>query len=256
MVKVYMYTSVQEFDVCPLTGKSIAKNFGELVHNIEFNQEQEKLHPNDTFIVPTYVAPWSSNIKVDLIFPDGSVINGIGAEEIPKVILSGYRNASAAIDANPNILKKPGVTQKIASSFIKWRDGLYIEEHSEELEEVMKQVAKEAREEAAEKINDLDILSMVMKKFNLDGDDVEQIYYNEKLIEPEEYQDFYRTIMKIIVSKKDESVLPSEVHASDLEKYEYTVMCKDGWVIEATATLTVIKHDGIVQMTIEKNQEW
>ena len=256
MLKIYLYTSVQEFDVCPLTGKSIAKNFGELVHNIKFNQEQEKSHPNDTFIVPTYVVPWSGAPRVDVIFPDGSVINGIAVEEVSKSILSGYKTASAAIDSNPNILKKPGVTQKIASAFIKWRDGLYIEEHEEELEEAMKKAAKEAREEAAEKINDLDILAMVMKKYNLTGDDVEQIYYNEKLIEPEEYQDFYQTIMKIIVSKKDENILQSEVHASDLEKYDYTVMCKDGWVIEASATVTVIKHNGIVQMTIEKNQEW
>ena len=33
--------------------------------------------------------------------------------------------------------------------------------------EEMKKAAKEAREEAADKINDLDILAMVMKKFNL-----------------------------------------------------------------------------------------
>ena len=256
MLKIYLYTSVQEFDVCPLTGKSIAKNFGELVHNIEFNQEQEKSHPNDTFIVPTYVIPWSGAPRVDIIFPDGSVINGIAVEDVSKNILSGYKTASAAINSNPNILKKPGVTQKIASAFIKWRDGLYIEEHEEELEEAMKKAVKEARDEAAEKINDLDILAMVMKKYNLTGDDVEQIYYNEKLIEPEEYQDFYQTIMKIIVSKKDDNILQSEVHASDLEKYDYTVMCKNGWVIEASATVTVIKHDGIVQMTIEKNQEW
>ena len=44
--------------------------------------------------------------------------------------------------------------------------------------------------------------------------------------------------------------------ASNLEKYDYTVMCKNGWVIEANAIMTTIKHDGIVQMTIEKNQEW
>ena len=256
MLKIYLYTSVQEFDVCPLTGKSIAKNFGELVHNIEFNQEQEKSHPDDTFIVPTYILPWSGAPKVDVIFPDGSVINGIAVEDVSKSILSGYKNASAAIDSNRNILKKPGVTQKIASAFVKWRDGLYIEEHKEELEEAMKKAAKEAREEATEKINDLDILAMVMKKYNLSGDDVEQIYYNEKLIEPEEYQEFYQTIMKIIVSKKDDSILRSEVHASDLEKYNYTVMCKNGWIIEANATMTTIKHDGIVQMTIEKNQEW
>ena len=256
MIKIYLYTSVQEFDVCPLTGKTIAKNFGELVHNIEFNQEQEKLHPNDTFVVPTYVVPWSGSPRVDVIFPDGNVVNGITAEEVSKVILSGYKNASDAIDSNPNILKKHGITQKIASSFIKWRDGLYIEEHVEELEEAMKKAVKEAREEAADKINDLDILAMVMKKYSISGDDVEQIYYNEKLIEPEEYQDFYHTIMNIIVSKNDESVLKSEIHASNLEKYDYTVMCKDGWIIEANATVTTIKHDGIVQMTIEKNQEW
>ena len=89
----------------------------------------------------------------------------------------------------------------------------------------MKNAAKEAREEAADKINDLDILAMVMKKYNLCGDDIEQIYYNEKLIEPEEYQDFYRTIMNIIVSKNDDSILQSEIHASKLEKYDYTVMC-------------------------------
>ena len=120
----------------------------------------------------------------------------------------------------------------------------------------MKKAVKEAREEAADKINDLDILAMVMKKYSISGDDVEQIYYNEKLIEPEEYQDFYHTIMNIIVSKNDESVLKSEIHASNLEKYDYTVMCKNGWIIEANATVTTIKHDGIVQMTIEKNQEW
>ena len=256
MLKIYLYTSIQEFDVCPLTGKSIAKNFGELVHNIEFNKEQEKLRPDDTFIVPTYVVPWSGDFRVDVIYPDGSVNNGIAVEEISKIILSGYKNASAAIDSNPNLLKKPGITQKIASSFIKWRDGLYIEEHEEELEEAMKKAAKEAREEAADKINDLDILAMVMKKFNLSGDDVEQIYYNENIVEPENYQDFYYTIKDIIVSKNDDSVLKNEIHASELKEYSYTVMCKNGWIIEGNATITTIKHDGIVQMTIEKNQEW
>lgn len=256
MLKIYLYTSIQEFDICPLTGKSIAKNFGELVHNIEFNQEQEKLHPDETFVVPTYIVPWSGAPRVDVIFPDGSVNNGLAVEDVSEVILSGYKSGSAAIDTNPSILKKPGIVQKIASSFIKWRDGLYIEEHEEELKEAMKNAAKEAREEAADKINDLDILAMVMKKYNLCGDDIEQIYYNEKLIEPEEYQDFYRTIMNIIVSKNDDSILQSEIHASKLEKYDYTVMCKNGWVIEANAIMTTIKHDGIVQMTIEKNQEW
>ena len=244
VINIYVYTSGQTNDKCPLSGRTISKNLAELLYAIECHKDSL-----EDQIIPTYVLI-TSHILEDMdndnsipacniytIIPNGEVLS-----REPDDSCTGLIYKKAVKEVTTTDIKKYGIgpRMKIASAFIQWHQGCYLENIDGSISKDMEDFIKESRVETNDSAvirTDLDAVSAIMKNGDLNREDIIAVRFRDNMLNtPKDIEDFLELLSKVILPKEDDTkpfVAPAtEIFIDDIDDYRYEIQFSDKSTIE------------------------
>ena len=244
LIKIYIYTSGQTNDACPLSGRAISKNLTELLYAIECHKDSLEEQ-----IIPTYVLitahllqylkvfNLTSNYGIFTIMPNGNIVELEPSEMSSGDIANQYMESVKEVNSKDIKSYGIGPRMKIVSAYIQWHQGCYIEDLGDTISDDMETFIKESRVEdtVAEVRTDLDAVSLIMKNGDLTRDDIIAIKFRDKLLDKKDIDDFFTMLGKVIlpVDGVKPFIAPAtEIYINEIEDFRYEIQFSDKSTIE------------------------
>ena len=260
MRRLYIHLTPQKFDTCPFCQKDIARTYGDMIMNLEFNDRNNKKEPNSLWCTASYCFPTFQESLFDscvIVYPDGKT--DTITESSFRYILKKYTEAGKQIcDKGPKSAGL-GPTLAVASAYHQWFVERTFEGRDTEIEETINNTIQSLREEKETKKNkdiltDADIMKLVCVNAGLDSMiNIEKVHFNGQVLEEDkDISDFMDLLDRVIVrNDSGRHILPNQILMDDMDKYNYTVFFQDNWRYERSLEGAQIYHNDELELEIE-----
>ena len=259
MRRLYIHLTPQKFDTCPFCQKDIARTYGDMIMNLEFNNRNNKKDPNSLWCTASYCFPTFQEDLFDIctiVYPNGTTDTMVESDF--RYILKQYKEAGQQIhDKGP---KSAGMGPQLAvsSAYYQWLADRTFEGRDSEIEETMKNSLQSLKEDHSENerkvLTDADIMKLVCVNAGLNGGlEIKKVVFNgQELVEDKDISDFVDLQDRVIIKNDSgKHILPNQILIDDMNKYNYTVFFQDNWRYERSLEGAQIYHNDELELEIE-----